>query len=133
MTKIDFSEFHPLDHRLWERRCWSRQIQPGYDQPIYGGPAHHLRLLWVYVYRDNLDCWIHKYFLCRFGKHMMVENWYPAEEQHWESCLGCKDDRVRKELPWEKDHKFPWTATTTRGTDESPPMDDERTPDDHGS
>jgi len=37
-VRLDFSEFHPLDHWPWSRRCLS----------LPGGAGRHLRLTWEY-------------------------------------------------------------------------------------
>jgi hypothetical protein len=41
-AKLDFSRFHPLDHRLWE--CWRRNR----EQSIYGKSWTHLKYWWMY-------------------------------------------------------------------------------------
>jgi|SRR6266699_2385542 len=91
--KLDFSQFHPLDHWPWERRCWSKEIQPGWETPFYGGPRHHLKIAWEYKYRDYLLIHLHKNLLCHFGKHYMMKGWNPHEQEYFESCLACGGNR----------------------------------------
>jgi len=41
-VKLDFSRFHPLDHRPWE--CWQRNRWA----PMYGKTWTHLKYWWMY-------------------------------------------------------------------------------------
>jgi hypothetical protein len=94
--RIDFSEFHPLDHRPWERRCWS----------LYGGPWNHLRLAWTYRHKDELLDFFYKHWLCPLGRHRMVEMWVPDKRQRFQECQACGDPAVRHILEWD-DAKAP--------------------------
>jgi hypothetical protein len=95
MTKIDFSEFHPLDHWPWQRRCWSRQPQGSYSAPFKGGPWHHLKLTWQQYRRHQLARllwwrWIQKY-RCPRGVHRTVI-WYhvgPTYSGFIRTCNYC--------------------------------------------
>lgn len=58
INELDFSQFHPMDHYLWERRC----------REHFGGPVNHVKLWWAYKceYKPS-DLW-HK-VMCRTGRH----------------------------------------------------------------
>lgn len=74
--RLDFSEFHPLDHWPWQRRCWSRQAQPGYELPFKGGPWHHLKLAWALHRREQLAdaLWWRRVqrYRCPRGRHRVT-------------------------------------------------------------
>lgn len=74
--KLDFSEFHPMDHPWW--RC------KGYP----GGLRRHINYSWHFVWRGRL----HKRFLCPLGRHEFAV-WYRGngKTMHMEgvSCRHC--------------------------------------------
>jgi len=112
--KLDFSGFHPLDHWPWEQRCWSRQVQPGWSTPFYGGPLHHLKIAWEYRRRDEIFGLLHKYLLCRFDKHMMTECWDSKTNKFSEFCAACGGNR--RTLP--PDEVPDWVRNFSRQEDE---------------
>lgn len=60
--KIDFSQFHPLDHWPGTARC----------RASYGGWRHHLHIAWVYRRRDevvNAALTPIQLVRCRLGRH----------------------------------------------------------------
>lgn len=60
--KLDFSQFHPLDHWPASKRCMS----------LPGGPKNHMSLAWQYKWRDKLvEPWA-RIFRCSFGKHKFI-------------------------------------------------------------
>ena len=61
MTQFDYSEFHPLDHRIASGVCFG----------WYGGPTHHARLWWQYGERPHPIGAL----LCRLGYHDMIPYW----------------------------------------------------------
>jgi hypothetical protein len=75
IKKLDFSEFHPLDHSLWECR----------DYP--GGRRTHLEYRWQFQWKDKL----HELTLCRVGRHKWTE-WYGPGKQSGVCCQSCYKD-----------------------------------------
>jgi hypothetical protein len=63
MSKLDFSEFHPLDHSIFDPYCWG----------WYGGIKQHIILWWHY--QLDLDAKIHRTFFCARGKHTKTPYW----------------------------------------------------------
>jgi hypothetical protein len=57
IEKLDFSEFHPLDHRPFDARCRS----------LPGGGRRHLELWWVY--KADVPSKIKRVTHCSRGKH----------------------------------------------------------------
>lgn len=98
--RLDFKQFHPLDHWPWERRCWSRKARPGWKTPFYGGPLYHLRIAWEYKHRENLIDWWHRLVLCRLGHHRMTIAKYPRQKRRVRLCHSCGNPSVTQELPW---------------------------------
>ncbi|MET0702462.1 MAG: hypothetical protein ABWY93_22635 [Mycobacterium sp.] len=87
--KIDFSRFHPLDHRPFTARCRS----------LYGGTRNHLRLTWAYRRRDQvLGPW-RRIFGCAFGSHREIVVHLPAGRIR--PC--CQDCGTVTRLPSEAD------------------------------
>lgn len=74
IRKLDFSEFHPLDHSVWECR--------GYP----GGRGRHLEYRWKFQWRDEL----HAKFLCPLGRHERVE-WFGRGKSGFCCRACCKD------------------------------------------
>lgn len=66
-SKLDFSEFHPLDHTLWQCRNYP------------GGRKTHLSYRWEFQWASGLR----RRTLCRIGRHSETQmwksgNWDPA-------------------------------------------------------
>jgi hypothetical protein len=60
-AKLDFSQFHPLDHSVWACR----------DYP--GGRRTHLAYRWDFQWSGTVKRWT----LCLLGKHEPVK-WHPG-------------------------------------------------------
>lgn len=79
--KLDFSLFHPLDHRPWEPRC----------REFYGGPFRHIQLWWEFI----ASHWLHEKTLCKLGVHHYTEHWRGRDPEtgKWlevgKSCVYC--------------------------------------------
>lgn len=81
-NKLDFSQFHPLDHYLWEPYC----------RELYGGPLNHAQLWWEY----KATHWLHEKTLCRIGLHTYTETWKREQDgtyDEWLSCVYCWKDK----------------------------------------
>lgn len=80
---LDFSIFHPLDHRLGNARCRS----------FPGGSRQHLVLWWEYQCRWRPDVLWHK-VLCRTGHHDIRGGQsltiMGREVQVQRSCVWCR-------------------------------------------
>ena len=98
--KFDFSEFHPLDHWPWERRCWSSQVQPGYTLPFKGGPWHHLTLAWAMRWRGRLAdaLWWRpvQRFRCPRGRHRATAS-HTSRDGFIMECWYCEYSRPMAE------------------------------------
>jgi hypothetical protein len=78
IRSLDFSEYHPLDHSVWECR----------DYP--GGRRRHLRYRWDFQGRD----WVRSKTLCLIGKHHWVPWWRGhSGELIGVTCSGCDKER----------------------------------------
>lgn len=62
--QFDFSEFHPLDHGIWDPVCWGWA----------GGIPRHVRLWWDYQFTWPWAEWKAKRD-CDSGRHHMVGYW----------------------------------------------------------
>ena len=85
IPKLDFSKFHPLDHRLGAVRC----------RELPGGSWQHFRLIWTYRWRDRLRWPWRRLVLCPLGKHDFELGWQRIGDQ-WISgadCLFCPFSR----------------------------------------
>lgn len=106
MVRLDFSQFHPLDHWPWQRRCWSGRPQGSYELPFKGGPWHHLKLAWRDHRRDQLARllwwkWIQKY-RCPRGWHRTMD-WYGGKGfirvcSYCDHCCQIPDSDVDPEF-----------------------------------
>jgi hypothetical protein len=75
---LDFSQFHPLDHSVWECR--------GYP----GGRRRHLQYRWDFQWRDRLRGMT----LCLIGKHAWVHWWRgQTGESAGIVCRGCEKEK----------------------------------------
>jgi hypothetical protein len=71
--RLDFSQFHPLDHYLWQ--C------TGYP----GGHRRHLAYRWEFEWRHRLR----SRTLCRLGRHSPVQWWRRYDGKSWSACAHC--------------------------------------------
>jgi hypothetical protein len=78
IRKLDFSQFHPLDHSVFRCR----------DYP--GGRRRHLAYRWEFQWREHLGGW----FLCPFGRHHWGKWWTrgpdAASGMHCTRCFADK-------------------------------------------
>lgn len=89
--KLDFSQFHPLDHWPGTKRCRS----------FYGGTRKHLSMTWEYRRRDQVLHPLYSVLLCPLGIHA-EQVWYLHEHGVVRIKPTCKHcDWTR--LPSEKD------------------------------
>lgn len=65
--KLDFSEFHPIDHWPGSRYCRS----------LPGGTRRHLACAWDIKWRERVQAPLYWTLLCRIGRHK-VQVWYSA-------------------------------------------------------
>ena len=76
IRNLNFSQFHPLDHWIWERRC----------REFYGGWRIHLKYGWDFKWRARL----HEETLCRLGFHKFKPGFHHrASGKHWTACVYC--------------------------------------------
>ena len=94
---LDFSEFHPLDHWPWQRRCWSNKLQGGWETPFYGGPIHHVKLSWQFKWREQV---LFRPLHVVFGKHHF-QTWHNEAKGYKTYCIFCSEER-----PTRKDEEF---------------------------
>jgi len=59
--KVDFSQFHPLDHWPGTARC----------RGFYGGTRNHLSMAWDFKWRAEIK----HHTKCRLGLHEVVQAW----------------------------------------------------------
>lgn len=57
--KLDFSQWHPLDHWPGTRRC----------REHYGGWRRHLTIAWEFHRRDQVVGWFARWTTCLMGRH----------------------------------------------------------------
>jgi hypothetical protein len=78
-TRLDFSEFHPLDHGVWEARCGE----------LPGGRRRHIDLQWTYVVRPA----VYAATSCRLGRHNPGQAWERGSggdrQVTWTLCVHC--------------------------------------------
>lgn len=86
--KLDFSQFHPLDHWPLSKRC----------REHYGGFRNHVKLVWCYKW--NIEGWIKEHIThCPWGRHC-YRPWFraaggiPGGEMKYagRTCIWCHDD-----------------------------------------
>lgn len=88
--KLDFSQFHPLDH-------W-----PGspYCRSLYGGVRNHLSMTWRYRRREQALWPFHRLLRCPFGRHDW-QVWYRHVDAQRRSvrpvCRYCPATRLPSE------------------------------------
>lgn len=71
--KLDFSEFHPLDHPLWSCR--------GYP----GGRKQHIKYKWEFMWRPRVRALTR----CKVGLHSEVQCWAPRDKKTRTVCADC--------------------------------------------
>jgi hypothetical protein len=84
IRKLNFSQFHPLDHYPFEKRCWE----------FYGGPVTHIQYGWQFKWKSD----IRAHTRCRIGWHKWT-TWrrrvHPgvprSESDEWISYIACGD------------------------------------------
>jgi hypothetical protein len=76
IRKLDFSQFHPLDHTVWE--C------TGYP----GGRRRHLKFRWQFVWKDKLRAMT----FCRVGRHSWAK-WWDRQGNTGLHCVSCFKDK----------------------------------------
>lgn len=89
--QFDYSEFHPLDHGIWDPVCWGWA----------GGIPRHIKLWWNYQHNWPWQDWQARRS-CDKGLHHMVAYWngepikrYVWGDQEWEpepdgyQCRDC--------------------------------------------
>lgn len=82
--RLDFSQFHPLDHFLGSRRCRS----------MYGSWRNHLSMEWEYRWRP----WLTSQTLCRIGRHSIANAWRRSTpDDEWTSWRVCRNCAYRPE------------------------------------
>lgn len=78
-SKIDFSQWHPLDHWPFTSRCRS----------FHGGGRHHIKITWEFRRKDDL----HRP-LCKLGRHRYAWIWQrdriDGVMSDWEAVLRCR-------------------------------------------
>lgn len=96
--RLDFSQWHPLDHWPGTKRC----------QEHYGGWKHHLVIAWDFHRKDQVISWLWRP-LCLFGKHRMqiwcrtmdpVDLFKPSADDQYTAICGCGYSRpaTRQEI-----------------------------------
>lgn len=95
IRKLDFSQFHALDHWPWQCRRrsqeWAATSSDG--KGMYGGAWVHLKYAWQYRRRDEVVGWLRKP-LCRRGRHAWIE-WRDRLGTKGESCRYCLVNREK--------------------------------------
>lgn len=76
---LDFSEFHPLDHRL----------ASGYCRSLPGGWRNHLDLAWDFRWKPQLAAAT----LCRLDHHRWLTGWH--RDVPVSVCGNCYRSRPR--------------------------------------
>lgn len=89
--KLDFSQWHPLDHWPGSARC----------RGFFGGWPHHLRIAWLYHRKWQLQSFLLRHSLCLIGRHTyriwVMGGKYPfkpdATAKFIAVCFGCNKER----------------------------------------
>lgn len=76
--KLDYSQFHPLDHWPGTGRCRS----------LPGGTRNHLQLAWDYQRREQALRPIYWLLLCRIGRHA-DRVWYQYRPDGTQRIMPC--------------------------------------------
>lgn len=100
MAKLDFSQFHPLDHRPGDARCRAH----------YGGWRRHLKLAWEFHRRDQVLGPIRRLLYCPLGRHRW-QVWYTNPENGPTNvkpmCTDCSATRLPSEQEIDHEVKLP--------------------------
>lgn len=80
--RIDFSQFHSMDHWICSAECFAQ----------YGGPWNHFKLWWELRFVP----WVYANTLCRFGRHYVVPYWkgehvFEDDPPDGMCCLYCSE------------------------------------------
>ena len=75
--KLDFSQFHPLDHFPASRRCRS----------LPGGWRNHLKMAWDFKWSRELAY----YTRCKLGYHRYGRAWQQSRGD-FRACVWCWKD-----------------------------------------
>lgn len=75
VKKIDFSEYHPLDHRLFSVACYE----------YYGGARRHIYLAWTFKWYPKI--WSKT--LCLMGIHRVRPVSDRMQDEDFEMCICC--------------------------------------------
>jgi hypothetical protein len=98
--RLDFSEFHPLDHWPATARCRS----------LPGGAVRHLRYAWVFRRREQAMTPLYKLLRCPLGRHA-EQIWYchlaDGTKQIIPSCRYCDWTRLPSEAEIDAAEDFP--------------------------
>ena len=78
IRRVDFSQFHPLDHRIWACRWYP------------GGRIRHLQYLWQFKWDGN----VHRNVHCRLGHHRGGWAWRRSgpNAKAFYACADCWKD-----------------------------------------
>lgn len=76
--KLDFSMWHPLDHRPFSQRC----------REHYGGGRHHLKIAWEFRWSSEMR----RFTLCKIGVHRRGQ-WTKMKDRKphytYVACVHC--------------------------------------------
>ncbi len=99
--KLDFSQFHPLDH--WPGSAYCRSLP--------GGTRQHLHLAWVFRRREQVLAPVYKLLLCHIGRHA-EQVWYQRQEDGTQkvmpSCRYCSWTRLPSEADVDEGKTMPF-------------------------
>jgi hypothetical protein len=82
---VDMRQLHLLDHRPYSANCKQQ----------YGGGRQHVKLLWWFVYRDQVYHPWRRLFNCPRGKHQEIQ-WLHGDKAGVE-CNDCSWTRSMSE------------------------------------
>ncbi len=101
MAKLNFDQFHPLDHRPGDARCRAH----------FGGWKHHLRLAWDYHRKDQVLRPLRRSLFCKLRQHRW-EVWYSNNRDGQPSkvhpvCKDCQATRLPSEHEVDTEPRWP--------------------------
>jgi hypothetical protein len=89
---IDFSEFHPFDHRAWSRRCFN----------TVGGPRRHMSLWALASGHDHgWFRFLMRLRWCMWGKHVYLSSPIGEGAITW-TCQDCGKVQIPSEKELEE-------------------------------
>lgn len=98
--KLNFSEFHPLDH-------WPGT---GYCRSLPGGTRNHLWMAWHFHRREQVVSPAYKLLLCHIGRHS-EQVWYrhmpDGTMRIWPTCRYCAWTRLPNEHDIDEGNRMP--------------------------